>query len=86
MSSLTGADDPRTMPELAPTLSARDRATLRRLAGDETLAEWASHQQGPYRVKDTRLLARMQGRAHAYRQARTMARVCPSAYLPAVVR
>lgn len=80
------ADDDRPMNQLAQLgiLSAEDRATLRRLSGELTMAEWMAAPHGqPWRPdKRTRLV--MAARVKGVQDAQTVARLCPAAFISPV--
>lgn len=88
--SMRLADDGRPMDQLQRLgiLSAADRAVLRRLSGELTMAEWMA-QPEPQRLahpwqpdKRTRLV--MAARVRGVENAQTVARLCPAAFISPV--
>lgn len=84
------ADDERPMTQLQRLgiLSAADRAVLRRLSGELTMAEWMAQPEDqrkahPWRP-DKRLRLVMAARVRGVENAQLMARLCPAMFVSPV--
>ena len=85
--SLAGADDDTPVARQLSMLSKADLATLRRLSGNLTLADWMAtpaDARGAWRVKDRRVLHACAMRVLAVQTAQRTARLAPWVLVPQV--
>lgn len=86
--SLAGADDDTPVIEQLGMLSKADLATLRRISGDLTLADWMAtpaDARGAWRVRDRRVLHACAMRVLAVQVAQRTARLAPWVLAPQVL-